>query len=93
MTPKGFAVARKSLQASSREADAGARASNAGQRDLQTILIEERDGAVYFARIPDLARFMANHDLHVHEDVLETLADLVLTLVGEEGNDGSGSRG
>jgi hypothetical protein len=93
MTPKGSAFAKETSQPRCREAGRVSQASNACQEDLETILIEERSGAVYFARIPDLGRFMASHDLRVHADVLKTLSDLVLFLVGEEDEDGSDSRG
>lgn len=57
------------------------------------IFIEERDDAVYFARVRNLDKLMRNRRLRVNKDVLENLADLVLALVGEEGSNGSGSRG
>jgi len=57
------------------------------------IFIEERDDAIYFARVRNLDKLMSKRKLHVNEDVLENLADLVLALVGEEGSNGSGSRG
>lgn len=92
MTPKGPALARVS-QPLRRSADVRTQARDANQPSLESILVEERDGAVYFARIPDLAHFMEVRSLHLHADVLETLSDLVLSLVGEEDDDGSGSRG
>ena len=57
------------------------------------IFIDERDDAIYFARVRNLDKLMSKRKLHVNEDVLENLADLVLALVGEEGSNGSGSRG
>jgi hypothetical protein len=60
---------------------------------VEMILIEERDDAVYFARIRNLGKFMSSRKLHLQKDVLENLADLVLALVGEEGSDGSDSHG
>jgi hypothetical protein len=93
MTPKGSALARLSPPTLKREDEAVRERGRANRGGVEHILIEERAGAVYFARIPDLGRFMADRGLQVHEDVLRTLSDLVLSLVGEEGNDGSGSRG
>ena len=93
MTPKGLAIAVPRPQSPGPAARVPRATAVPDRADLETILMEERDGAVYFARIPDLGRFMAARKLHVAEDVLETLSDLVLSLVGEEGNDGSGSRG
>lgn len=93
MTPKGSALARLSAQVPEREGEAVRERGRANRGGVEYILMEEHVGAVYFARIPDLGRFMKDRGLQVHEDVLRTLSDLVLSLVGEEGNDGSGSRG
>jgi len=60
---------------------------------VEMILIEERDDAVYFARVRNLGKLMSSRRLHLQKDVLEKLADLVLALVGEEGSDGSDSHG
>jgi hypothetical protein len=93
VTPKDVALAAPPSRPRDREAGGPEAAGNANRTGLETILVEERDGAIYFARIRDLGRFMKNRELHVHADVLKTLSDLVLSLVGEEDDNGSGSRG
>ena len=70
-----------------------AHGAHSSAADLEMIFIEERDDAVYFARVRNLGKLMSNRKLHMNKDVLESLADLVLALVGEEGSNGSGSRG
>ena len=94
MTPSQFALAKTPAESSSRdvEVDRASPTASARAADLEMIFIEERDDAVYFARVRNLGKLMSNRKLHVHKDVLENLSDLVLALVGEEGSDGSGSR-
>lgn len=94
MTPRELALAKVPAESPSRDnaAERSAPAVHASATDLEMIFIEERDDAVYIARVRNLGKLMSNHKLHVHKDVLENLADLVLALVGEEGSDGSGSR-
>jgi hypothetical protein len=95
VTPRQVALAMRLAGSPSPDepADRPSPTSSGGGADLEMILIEERDDAVYFARVRNLGKLMSNRRLHVHKDVLENLADLVLALVGEEGSDGSGSRG
>lgn len=80
-------------------------ASTAPTVELEWFLIEERqnpqggngvrgDGAmVYFARVPDPARLIAERQMHLHDDVVEVLTDLLLDLVGCEEAHGSDTGG
>ena len=90
MTPKDLALARPPIGSPEDNHPPGPPPAVSG---VEMILIEERDDAVYFARIRNLGKFMSSRKLHLQKDVLENLADLVLALVGEEGSDGSDSHG
>jgi len=94
VTPRGQALASIPPDPTGPTSSAAtpARATHAGA-EVEMIFIEERDDAIYFARVRNLDKLMSKRKLHVNEDVLENLADLVLALVGEEGSNGSGSRG
>ena len=94
MTPRDQALASIPPEPTGPTSSAAthARAAHAGA-DVEMIFIEERDDAIYFARVRNLDKLMSKRKLHVNKDVLENLADLVLALVGEEGSNGSGSRG
>lgn len=90
MTPKDLALAGTAVESTGGDHSPNSPPAMSG---VEMILIEERDDAVYFARIRNLGKFMSSHKLHLQKDVLENLADLVLALVGEEGSDGSDSHG
>jgi hypothetical protein len=94
VTPRVQALAGIPPEPTGRASSAAnpARPAHAGA-EVEMILIEERDDAIYFARVRDLGKLMSSRNLHMNKDVLESLADLVLALVGEEGSNGSGSRG
>ena len=94
MTPRGQALASIPSELTGPTSPAAKPAANAHSgADVEMIFIEERDDAVYFARVRNLGKLMSSRKLHMNKDVLENLADLVLALVGEEGSNGSGSRG
>ena len=91
MTPKDLALARPPV--GSPEGSHPQDPPPPAASGVEMILIEERDDAVYFARVRNLGKLMSSRKLHLQKDVLENLADLVLALVGEEGSDGSDSHG
>jgi hypothetical protein len=90
VTPKSPAVASVPAESTRDDHSPNSAVSASG---VELILIEERDDAVYFARVRNLGKLMSGRKMQVHKDVLEHLADLVIALVGEEGSDGSDSLG
>ena len=91
MTPTTSLVAAK-------EATAERTAANRDDdRSAEFFLLEERregddSSVIYFARVREPKRLLSRRGMHFHGDVVEALSDLVLSLVGGDGSNGTNSR-